>query len=392
MAQGPLRRVLFTGAAVGPGFGGGEPVLADLLEREFRRAGIEVGRDGKPRTLLGLAGLAVTPFDVQPGRVREYRRTVRRFRPEAVLAFVDYDCSAAVAARLERVPVAVCIQIYWPTCPVGTHYIEGEGVCFTPELVKCVRHISRAPISPNLQLPVPNLPAPLALMLYLKLLERPAALSQADALIANSSFTAGVLRNAGYERVHIIHNAVDTELFRAFPWEGPRKAVLYPVARSHQERKGHPHFVELARRIRAETPEVAFRILNDPGDALCEGTPYLTHEELARELRSDYLVVVPSLWDEPIPFVAIEAMSAGRPVVAYRVGGMPDLIEDGVSGRLVPRGDLDQLTRVVRELLNDEDAARRMGQAARERVERGFDCRTMADRYLALLSSLRASA
>jgi len=135
-------------------------------------------------------------------------------------------------------------------------------------------------------------------------------------------------------------------------------------------------------------PEVTFRILNDPGDTLCEGTPYLTHPELAQELRSDYLVVVPSLWDDPFPFVPIEAMSAGRPVVAYRVGGIPDLIEDGVSGLLVPRGSVDELTEAVRGLLNDEERARRMGEAARARVESAFDYRVMAQKYLTLISSL----
>ena len=384
------RRVLFTGAAVAPGFQGGEPVAAELLQREFERSGVEVLRDGAPRTLGGLATLALTPFDVQPGRVSEYRRTIREFRPDVVLAFVDYDCSATVAARKEGVPIAVCVQIYWPTCPIGTHYIEGEGSCFTPGLVRCVRHVSRAPISPNLRLPVPNLPAPLALLLYVKLLERPAALSQADVLIANSTFTADVMRRAGYSRVRVIHNAVDTDLFRATPWAGPRKVVLYPVARSRQERKGYPHFVEMARRVRREMSEVSFRILNDPGDDLCEGTPYLTHPELARELSSDYLAVVPSLWDDPFPFIPIEAMSAGRPVVAYRVGGLTDLIEDGVNGRLIPRGNVDELTKAVFALLRDEDTARRMGAAARERVVALFDYRRMAREYLTLLSTLAA--
>jgi len=332
----------------------------------------------------------LTPFDVEPGRVAAYRRTIREFRPDVVLGFVDYDCSATVAARKEGVPIAVCVQIYWPTCPVGTHYIEGEGSCFTPGLAKCVRHVSRAPISPNLRLPVPNLPAPLAVLLYLKLLERPPALSQANAFIANSAFTADVMRRAGYDRVHVIHNAVDTDLFQSVPWRGPRKVVLYPVARSRQERKGYPHFVEMARAVRREMPEVIFRILNDPGDDLCEGTPYLTHAELARELASDYLAVVPSLWDDPFPFIPIEAMSAGRPVVGYRVGGMAELIEDGVSGCLIPRGNVEGLTQAVLSLLRDEEAARSMGAAARERVVALFDFRKMAREYLALLSGLVA--
>ena len=384
------RRVLFSGVAMAPGFQGGEPVLADLLERGFERLGVEVVREGSTRGLLELAALALTPFDAQPGRVGQYRRRIREVRPDAVLAFFDFDCSLVVAARKEGIPVLVCVQIYWPTCPVGTHYIEGEGACFSPGFVKCIRHISRAPISPNLRLPVPGLPAPLAALLYLKLLERPPALTQADALVANSEFTASVLRGAGYDRVHMIHNGVDTEEFPAAPWEGGRKVVLYPVARSQQERKGYPHFVEMARRVRKQLPDVKFRILNYTGDELCDGTPYLSHPELAREFRSDYLSVIPSVWDEPFGFVTIEAMSSGRPVVAYRVGAMDEIVEEGVSGRLVPRGNVEGLTRAVLDLLNDEEGARQMGRAARARVENKFDYRDMASNYLALISSLAA--
>ena len=381
-------RVLLAGASMSPGFQGGEPTLGDLLQRGLSDRGVEVLREGSTRSLVDLASLAVAPFDVAPGRVAEYRHRIRELRPDVVLGFADYDSSLVVAARKERVPILVCVQIYWPTCPVGTHYIEGQGSCFRPGLVRCVRHIARAPLSPNLELPVPNLPAPIALLLYLKVLERPSALRQADAFVANSEFTANVLRSAGYERVHAIHNGVDTRLFSPTSWEGPRKVVLYPVARSRQERKGYDHFIQMARQVHVTHPEVAFRILNDPGDDLCQGTPYLSHEELARELRSDYLAVVPSVWEEPFGFVAIEAMSAGRPVVGYRVGGLPEIIEDGVNGRLVPRGNVEELARAVRELLDDEAEARRMGQAARERVERKFDSELMVDRYLALIREL----
>jgi len=385
-------RVLLTGAAMTPGFQGGELTLGDLLQRGLTARGVEVVREGSRRSLSDLASFAVAPFDVTPGRVAWYRRRLRDLRPDAVVGFVDYDCSLVVAARKERIPILVCVQIYWPTCPVGTHYIEGQGPCFAPGLVRCVRHIARAPLSPNLGLPVSNIPAPIALLLYLKILERPAALAQADALVANSEFTATVLRTAGYERVYTIHNGVDTRLFAAASWSESPKVVLYPVARPRQERKGYAHFVELARQVRATHPEVTFRVLNDPGDELFQGTPYLSHEELARELRADYLAVVPSVWDEPFGFVAIEAMSAGRPVVAYRVGGLPEIIEDGVSGRLVPRGNTQELTRVVRELLDDESAAARMGSAARHRVEQLFDHELMVDRYFDLIRDLVARA
>jgi glycosyltransferase involved in cell wall biosynthesis len=201
---------------------------------------------------------------------------------------------------------------------------------------------------------------------------RPAALSHANALVANSEFMGKILTEAGYRNVRVIHNGVDTELFRPSPSTGPSKLVLFPVARSRQERKGYSHFVRMARAVHAQLPEVRFRILNDPGDDLIEGTPYLSLPELVEQLRSAYLVVVPGLWDEPFGLVAAEAMSVGRPVVMYDGGGSCELMQNGQSGVLVPRGNVEELTRAVIRLLTDEETARRIGRAARARIEASF--------------------
>ena len=144
----------------------------------------------------------------------------------------------------------------------------------------------------------------------------------------------------------------------------------------------------MAETIRAQMPEVRFLVLNHTGDRLLEGTPYLTHEELAMMFRSIYLAVVPGLWDEPFGAVIAEAMSSGRPVVAYGTGGIPEVVENGVSGILLPRGDLKGLTQAVVDLLQDEQKARRLGIAARTRVEDHFRYQMMAARYLALMHQL----
>lgn len=378
-------RVLFAGASLEPDWQGGEPVVLDLLKRGLEQLGVEVIQSGTRRSFLELVTLTATPYDADFGRVRQYRQYLRRTRPDAVLVFYDFDCSWVVAARKERIPVFPDIQIYWPTCPVGTHYIEGVGTCDGPALGKCLRHMSRAPPSPNLGLPVPGLPAPLGFALYAKLWTRPAALAQANGLISNSAFTTGVLARSGYHNVHTIHNSVDTELFREGPWPGGSKVVLYPVARSLQERKGYPHFVRLATAIKAKMPEIRFQVLNHAGDDLLEGTPYLSRSDLAERLRSVYLAVLPGLWDEPFGLVTVEAMASGRPVVAYEGGAMSEIIENGVSGVIVPRGNVEALTGAVVDLLLDEEKARRIGQAARRRVEALFTYQRMAERYLELI-------
>ena len=384
-------RALFAGASMEPDWEGGEPVFASLLERGLTELGVEVVREGDRRGLLGFATLSLVPADLEPQRLLRYRRRLREIHPDVVLAFFDYDCSLIVAAHREGIPVVACTQIYWPSCPIGTHYIEGSGTCYTPELGKCLRHIATSPVSPNLGLPVPGIPPPLGFFLYSKLWSRPAALGQADAIAANSEFMAGVLRRAGYPKVHAIHNGVDTRLFEPAPWQGPTKQVLYPVARSFQERKGFPDFQSLARSIRATDPATRFRVLNYKGDELLDGTPYLSRTELAAELRRTYVAVVPSRWDEPFGLVTAEAMAAGRPVVAYASGGTPEIIEDGVSGLLVPRGDVEALTAAVRGLLRDEARAREMGAAARRRVAENFGYEKTAERYLDLIRRLLES-
>ena len=81
--------------------------------------------------------------------------------------------------------------------------------------------------------------------------------------------------------------------------------------------------------------------------------------------------VLPSLW-EGLPLVVLEALARARPVVASRVGGIPEAVEDGVSGRLVPPGDPAALAAVLEDFHRRADAAMRLGQAGSERVLESF--------------------
>src|SRR5579863_5650654 len=202
MAEPRPTRVLFAGASMERDWQGGEPVFADLLERGLAERGLKIEREGSRRGLAGFLALGLMPHDFEPRRLFAYRRRLRRSKPDVILTFYDFDSSLVLAAHQEGVPVIACAQIYWPTCPIGTHYIEGVGTCYTLELGKCLRHIANSPISPNLELPVPALPAPLGLLLYSKVVARRSVLSLADAIAANSEFMAGVLRRGGFSRVH----------------------------------------------------------------------------------------------------------------------------------------------------------------------------------------------
>lgn len=84
--------------------------------------------------------------------------------------------------------------------------------------------------------------------------------------------------------------------------------------------------------------------------------------------RRSAIALVPSVWPEPCPTVALEAMAAGRPVIASRVGGLPDLVDDGETGLLVPPDDPAALRGAIARLLADPAAQGRLGEAGRRKV------------------------
>ena len=147
--------------------------------------------------------------------------------------------------------------------------------------------------------------------------------------------------------------------------------------------KNHALFLESAARMAARDPRARFVIVGD-------GILRSSLKFQARELRiTDRVlftgwrrdlpricagldVLVLSSDNEGTPVSVIEAMAAGCPVVATRVGGLPDLIDDGRTGRLVPPRDPDALAGAVLDLLEDPAAAREMGNNAREFVRQRF--------------------
>lgn len=104
-----------------------------------------------------------------------------------------------------------------------------------------------------------------------------------------------------------------------------------------------------------------------PGVILAENVP---HTELARAWRYCTAALVPSVWPEPFGLVALEAMAAGRPVVASSVGGLPDLVVNGVTGLLVPPNDVLALRAAVQQVIDNPQARLAMGAAAQRQAAR----------------------
>lgn len=99
---------------------------------------------------------------------------------------------------------------------------------------------------------------------------------------------------------------------------------------------------------------------------------WMDKDRLARYYDAAAVVVVPSIWPEPFGLVGIEAMSYGKPVVAFNVGGIPEWLEDGVTGLLVKPYDVRKMAAKIDFLLQNPALAREMGQRGRKKVEAEF--------------------
>lgn len=99
-----------------------------------------------------------------------------------------------------------------------------------------------------------------------------------------------------------------------------------------------------------------------------------SHDAVMEAWRRSSIALVPSVWAEPFGLVAIEAMSTGRPVIASRIGGLPDIVLDGETGLLVPPGDPLALRHAIERLLKDSELRERLGQAGRRRVKEFQAC------------------
>jgi glycosyltransferase involved in cell wall biosynthesis len=176
------------------------------------------------------------------------------------------------------------------------------------------------------------------------------------------------------------------------PWPDAAGAPVVGFVGRLIPRKGPLELVQAAAAIRAVRPEVRVVVVgDDPYEdedpeyaAAVRAAPGVDHvgrvAEAAGIMRHLDVLVLPSR-QEPFGTVVAEAMAAGTPVVATRVDGLPELVEDGVTGALVEPGDTAALAVAVLRVLAERE---QMGEAARAAAQR-FGADAYADRVEALL-------
>lgn len=161
--------------------------------------------------------------------------------------------------------------------------------------------------------------------------------------------------------------------------------------------KGTGVFLEALDLIRPKAPGVRFALAGK-GDWPAPEAPdvrrlgSVPQADLFALYAAADVVVVPSVWPEPLSRVIVEAMALARPVVATDIGGSPEIIEHGVTGLLVPVGDPAALASAVSDLLLDPERRWKIGQAARERATNQFEEERIVGKLLAAYRGAGAGA
>ncbi|MGH6945570.1 MAG: glycosyltransferase family 4 protein, partial [Geminicoccaceae bacterium] len=101
------------------------------------------------------------------------------------------------------------------------------------------------------------------------------------------------------------------------------------------------------------------------------------------------VAAVPSMCEEGLPFVALEAAAASRPVVAFRSGGLPEIVLHEETGIIVPKGDADGLAQAIARVLADPELARRLGANGRRHAAR-FTLSRHVERLMAVYDAILA--
>jgi glycosyltransferase involved in cell wall biosynthesis len=340
------------------GTGGAERLVADVVRRLDRgRFESRVFPLEEPLDLRGeieSGAIAVDPILVAPRRrpvacARALARALRRFQPDLVHTHLYYgNVMGRIAARLAGgAPVVTTLHNPDYTFEArGTLLFRGR-----------------------------------------KLLDRLTGARNAALVAVSRAVAEDFRRHMGWENIRVVPNGVDLLSFApvrdasaAGEWPSPGLRLL-SVGRLHPQ-KGHRVLLDAIARARGAGASLSLLVAGEGAEraaleaqaaalGLQGQVRFAGRREVRPLLAAADVFVFPSLY-EAAGIAMIEAMACALPVVASRAGGIPEVVEDGVSGILVAPGDADALARALAALAGDPERRRRLAAAARTRAE-AFD-------------------
>jgi len=226
-----------------------------------------------------------------------------------------------------------------------------------------------------------------------------------DLFLPVSRFVGRALEDRGVpsEKIHVHYLGISIPSQSGQRPSTPKPQILF-VGRL-EENKGCVDLLTAFRNVKRASPSAQLKIVGDGPERRrlescahslglsvhdVEFTGFLNSHGVAKALGESVALCVPSVKtrsgiSEGLGLVAIEAQVREVPVIAYRTGGLPEVVQDGIGGMLVPAGNIASLGDAMSNLLGNPERCREMGYRGRKFVEERFDSRTQTqalERYL----------
>lgn len=313
---------------------------------------------------------------------KEMKKTLKIFNPDVVhIHNIDKAISASILSLFKNIPIVMTIHDYDLVYP-GFEYLRAHD-CKMPSGKYCNKCTTRKSY------------------ILFKLKNRirvPIIKKNIDLFIASSTYILKIIRE-GLEIKNIIHINYGIKLYKYVPLINTNQLLF--VGRL-EKTKGIYSLIYAYDKICKQYPNIKLVIAGDGKEkynliALVKKlklknikfTGWLKDEEIGSFYKFSSILIIPSIWEEPFGLVGIEAMSVGRPVIASRVGGIPEWLDDGKTGYLVDPGNSEQIAERVIQLLSDKKLLEQMGKNARKKAEQ-FSIKKNAEEiektYLELIS------
>jgi glycosyltransferase involved in cell wall biosynthesis len=330
--------------------------------------------------------LQVLTQTVNPSAYWNLKRILNSFQPDVVHVRIFMgQLSPLILPLLKNVPCLYQTAMYRAICPKGTKSLPNGAPCNETAGLACLRHTCMSP------------QAWAILMVQRQLWLR--WQHAFDLVVALSHGMKAKLEAEGIGPVEVVYNGVPERPMRP-PLSNPPTVVFagrlvlekgvdlllkafaqakMPDARLIIAGQGPE---EASLRILAETLGLSNQV---------NWLGHLTREQLEQQFNQAWVQAVPSRWAEPFGNVTTEAMMRGSAVIASAVGAQPEIVVDGVTGFLVPPGDVDALSTRLTQLLSNPALAEQMGQAGRQRALIHFSEDQRTERFLELYDQIRAA-
>ncbi|MCK5587313.1 MAG: glycosyltransferase family 4 protein [Candidatus Lokiarchaeota archaeon] len=300
---------------------------------------------------------------------------------------------AIIAAKILRKPILVTIRNYWPMCPRLTMFIPDQGECAEcapSSIIKCLGKWKTG------------------LHHYIFMILRRLFLKRADKIICVSKFVRNILFQTlriSKSKLATLYNIPEyhtfdstgiyqTNLKKDYGHSEDDFIVGY-VGRITFE-KGIEYLIRAFDNIVKITDQIKLVIAGDGNKKIelqelvkelklnkyVNFAGFITHEDIPSFYELCDIIVLPSIWDEPLSRVLLETFHSSKPVIATKTGGTPEIIKDGENGLLVEPKNSDQIADKILFLYNNPDIRKRIQENVKSYSIKNLNSRALTKKFL----------